>query len=414
MLRTFLCDETGLTDGFLEGSESLRASLNIWDADQSHLQQHRRRIACNTFRGVGEIPMNETLAALEEAVDGLSGGFCSSDCKRGGGGHDDVIPVVKVLEATCIRLSASQSAVPSPAAQTGLQRLTQSRRRETPLGCSCNGTRSSSLTSERPSLSLRRETAAMCSHDGMLELSHAATMAPWATARRCLQNNGDSNMAEVRVKELASKAAKMDTITDGEMPLCTFVVETSLFELARMRRGHSPLTDHDLFPDAADLTVEDATPAGSLHGIQVTSLETGLSIEGLRQHKGSPTKPMQRQASSRGEIAHWICIMSLRHLANRYGGNTARLARRSDEVLGVRVSVALIAPSLLDLRCGVPTGVHPTLNVTEVIAAPVLLMAVLRNACVHFITLGAILETKVKAGHLVFVATTVLAISETG
>ncbi|KAJ8888790.1 hypothetical protein PR048_008282 [Dryococelus australis] len=33
----------------------------------------------------------------------------------------------------------------------------------------------------------------------------------------------------------------------------------------------------------------------------------------------------------------------------RYGGNTARLSRRSDEALGVRVSVARIAPSLLDL-----------------------------------------------------------------
>ncbi|KAJ8889272.1 hypothetical protein PR048_008770 [Dryococelus australis] len=33
----------------------------------------------------------------------------------------------------------------------------------------------------------------------------------------------------------------------------------------------------------------------------------------------------------------------------RHNGNTARLARRSDEVLEVRISVALIAPSLLDL-----------------------------------------------------------------
>ncbi|KAJ8876726.1 hypothetical protein PR048_021173 [Dryococelus australis] len=33
------------------------------------------------------------------------------------------------------------------------------------------------------------------------------------------------------------------------------------------------------------------------------------------------------------------------------GGNTARLARRSDEALGVRVSVARIAPSLLDVGC---------------------------------------------------------------
>ncbi|KAJ8883687.1 hypothetical protein PR048_015541 [Dryococelus australis] len=39
-----------------------------------------------------------------------------------------------------------------------------------------------------------------------------------------------------------------------------------------------------------------------------------------------------------------------------YYGNTARLARRSDEALGVRVSVARIAPSFLNLRSGIPTG----------------------------------------------------------
>ncbi|KAJ8875180.1 hypothetical protein PR048_023075 [Dryococelus australis] len=44
----------------------------------------------------------------------------------------------------------------------------------------------------------------------------------------------------------------------------------------------------------------------------------------------------------------------------RYDGTTARLARRCDEALGVRVSVARIAPSLLDLGRGVPTGVHST------------------------------------------------------
>ncbi|KAJ8898464.1 hypothetical protein PR048_003824 [Dryococelus australis] len=44
----------------------------------------------------------------------------------------------------------------------------------------------------------------------------------------------------------------------------------------------------------------------------------------------------------------------------RRDGNTVRRARRSDEALGVRVSVALIAPSRLHLGRGVPTGVHPT------------------------------------------------------
>ncbi|KAJ8897585.1 hypothetical protein PR048_002934 [Dryococelus australis] len=48
---------------------------------------------------------------------------------------------------------------------------------------------------------------------------------------------------------------------------------------------------------------------------------------------------------------------------DRYDENTALLARRSDEALEVRVSVARIAPSLLDLTRGGPTGVHPALNV---------------------------------------------------
>ncbi|KAJ8868443.1 hypothetical protein PR048_029959 [Dryococelus australis] len=43
---------------------------------------------------------------------------------------------------------------------------------------------------------------------------------------------------------------------------------------------------------------------------------------------------------------------------HRYDGNTARLTRRGDETLVVRVSVARIAPSLLDLRRGLPTGVQ--------------------------------------------------------
>ncbi|KAJ8894829.1 hypothetical protein PR048_000136 [Dryococelus australis] len=41
-------------------------------------------------------------------------------------------------------------------------------------------------------------------------------------------------------------------------------------------------------------------------------------------------------------------------LRRRHDGNTARLARRSDETLGVRVSVARIAPSLLDLERAAP------------------------------------------------------------
>ncbi|KAJ8873909.1 hypothetical protein PR048_024745, partial [Dryococelus australis] len=46
----------------------------------------------------------------------------------------------------------------------------------------------------------------------------------------------------------------------------------------------------------------------------------------------------------------------------RHDGNTAHLARRSDGALEVRVSVARIDHSLLDLGRGVPTGIHPTLK----------------------------------------------------
>ncbi|KAJ8877964.1 hypothetical protein PR048_022427 [Dryococelus australis] len=55
------------------------------------------------------------------------------------------------------------------------------------------------------------------------------------------------------------------------------------------------------------------------------------------------------------------CLCSFREKykdTDRHDGNTARLARRSDEALGVRVSVARIAPSLLDLG----RGIHRTHN----------------------------------------------------
>ncbi|KAJ8866415.1 hypothetical protein PR048_032258 [Dryococelus australis] len=56
-----------------------------------------------------------------------------------------------------------------------------------------------------------------------------------------------------------------------------------------------------------------------------------------------------------------LCLVLELH-CRRHDGNAVRLARRSDEALGVRVSVARIAPSLLDLGRGVPTGVRPSLK----------------------------------------------------
>ncbi|KAJ8870790.1 hypothetical protein PR048_027089 [Dryococelus australis] len=47
-------------------------------------------------------------------------------------------------------------------------------------------------------------------------------------------------------------------------------------------------------------------------------------------------------------VVEWRAIAYLVYTVKRHDGNTARIARRSDEELGVRVSVARIAPSLLD------------------------------------------------------------------
>ncbi|KAJ8895042.1 hypothetical protein PR048_000366 [Dryococelus australis] len=53
----------------------------------------------------------------------------------------------------------------------------------------------------------------------------------------------------------------------------------------------------------------------------------------------------------------------------RYGGNTASIARRGDKALGVRGSVARIAPSILDLGRGVPKAGGPVGSVISSEAA---------------------------------------------
>ncbi|KAJ8877769.1 hypothetical protein PR048_022224 [Dryococelus australis] len=62
-----------------------------------------------------------------------------------------------------------------------------------------------------------------------------------------------------------------------------------------------------------------------------------------------------------------------------YVGNTARLARRSDEALGARAGVVRIARSLPELGRGVPTGVHSTLKLT--LANPQCSVSVLERRC---------------------------------
>ncbi|KAJ8894174.1 hypothetical protein PR048_006784 [Dryococelus australis] len=52
----------------------------------------------------------------------------------------------------------------------------------------------------------------------------------------------------------------------------------------------------------------------------------------------------------RGDLSHCLSVTDLIRTAHRFDGNTARLARRSDEALGMRVSVARITPSLVELE----------------------------------------------------------------
>ncbi|KAJ8868929.1 hypothetical protein PR048_030470 [Dryococelus australis] len=66
---------------------------------------------------------------------------------------------------------------------------------------------------------------------------------------------------------------------------------------------------------------------------------------------------VSREAGSRLTLNEDPTITDLICTVQRHDGNTARLARRSDEALGVRASVARIAPSLLDLGRAAPS--HP-------------------------------------------------------
>ncbi|KAJ8897860.1 hypothetical protein PR048_003213 [Dryococelus australis] len=102
----------------------------------------------------------------------------------------------------------------------------------------------------------------------------------------------------------------------------------------------------------------DTIPTCGNLGVARPGIEPGSALVGGEQSNSSAT------------AAPRVCNKT-RFLTGEFGvgdisdaiGNTARLARRSDEALGVRVSVARIAPSLLDLGRRVPTGgAHPTLK----------------------------------------------------
>ncbi|KAJ8890058.1 hypothetical protein PR048_009564 [Dryococelus australis] len=87
-------------------------------------------------------------------------------------------------------------------------------------------------------------------------------------------------------------------------------------------------------------------------GLTFGEIELGRPVDRFTVHMCTTSEVRLQQRGARGA--------NLR--PSRHDEDTARLERRSDEALGGRVSVARIAPSLLDLRRGVPTGFHPTLN----------------------------------------------------
>ncbi|KAJ8874427.1 hypothetical protein PR048_025276 [Dryococelus australis] len=88
----------------------------------------------------------------------------------------------------------------------------------------------------------------------------------------------------------------------------------------------------------------------------VVELGEDVSMEQRRNERAGETEdPRENALTTRGENPGgprrtqfaWVDTVST---VQRHDGNTACLAPRSDEELGVRVSVARIAPSLLDLR----------------------------------------------------------------
>ncbi|KAJ8877992.1 hypothetical protein PR048_022455 [Dryococelus australis] len=74
----------------------------------------------------------------------------------------------------------------------------------------------------------------------------------------------------------------------------------------------------------------------------------------LHPNPTSPSAALRTLMLRAGWTPALFCEIVIRAYTriSRYDGKTARLARRSDVTLGVRVSVARIAPSLLDLGCG--------------------------------------------------------------
>ncbi|KAJ8866393.1 hypothetical protein PR048_032236 [Dryococelus australis] len=95
--------------------------------------------------------------------------------------------------------------------------------------------------------------------------------------------------------------------------------------------------------------LDDSEPIADFDS-ELKCVESQLVLKSSRKKTGAPTCK-ERRTRRRGVAMPW----SRRK-------HCSRLARRSDEAIGVRVSVARIAHSHLDLERGVPTGVHPSLK----------------------------------------------------
>ncbi|KAJ8866585.1 hypothetical protein PR048_032444 [Dryococelus australis] len=109
--------------------------------------------------------------------------------------------------------------------------------------------------------------------------------------------------------------------------------------------------------------------------IRRVTLSLGATVA-ERLARSPPTRAIRVDDAVGRRVFSWISLFPrpfipallhtrLNHPHRSYDGNTARLARRSDEEPGVRVSVARIAPSLLDFGRGVPTGTIPLFNNTR-------------------------------------------------
>ncbi|KAJ8873772.1 hypothetical protein PR048_024606 [Dryococelus australis] len=158
----------------------------------------------------------------------------------------------------------------------------------------------------------------------------------------------------VRQYRLDAATLRYTSTRVSDLTLAVNLLATETFRKANILNSHSgglefdPWLDHPRF----------------LNHCRRMLLHTGhgrLLLPALRRLK--PFKTLKFFSIRQLQLEGWDVTKTSVPLlfSTRYDGNTARLAHRSDEALEVRVSVARIAPLLLNLGRGVPTAVHPTL-----------------------------------------------------